>query len=361
MLPENAHAWPVEKPLFSPTAFEQWCLAIKLPQIRYVAAITALLYFVYAGLEYSLHLNHPLLRLLIHGVLVPGALLLTIFMTLATARYQVMRLLLAFAPVFAATAAMLFNMGQPHYSYFSPELYLNIVWTFTLSGLSFRYAFCSISLTLVITALLTVIYGVMPSFLNLHLLWTVSAFCFGAVTAWRVERMYRMLYQQKQALEYQASVDGLTQLWNRTKLITLYEQENTQPQSQPMSLVLIDVDYFKRVNDQHGHAIGDQVLIELARLLHSHLRKQDHLGRIGGEEFCIVLPASPVHLAAEITQRLQQQIRAHDFPVIGQLTVSFGLAERRADESFAELLKRADGALYQAKEQGRDCLIIATS
>jgi diguanylate cyclase (GGDEF)-like protein len=119
-------------------------------------------------------------------------------------------------------------------------------------------------------------------------------------------------------------------------------------------LILCDIDHFKRVNDRHGHLAGDQVLIEMTRLLRAQLRKGDSLGRWGGEEFmivCLQVDRDGIEQAAE---KLRLSIAEHDFPIIDRATASFGVTLARPGESMSALIERADSALYVAKEAGRN-------
>lgn len=120
--------------------------------------------------------------------------------------------------------------------------------------------------------------------------------------------------------------------------------------------MLVDVDHFKRVNDTHGHGIGDEVLVELARLLGSSLRSSDELARIGGEEFALILPHTDADQAAAVAERLRGSLEST--PLSSRrlrVTASFGVAEiARGDGTPRTLLDRADETLYTAKRAGRN-------
>jgi diguanylate cyclase (GGDEF)-like protein len=124
---------------------------------------------------------------------------------------------------------------------------------------------------------------------------------------------------------------------------------------------MLDIDFFKRVNDTHGHGGGDRALVAFAEACLTTLRKTDLMGRIGGEEFAILLPETSLEAGREIGERLRRSVEACTILSEGArfgITVSLGLAELNpGDESFDALLKRADGALYEAKHQGRNRLV----
>jgi diguanylate cyclase (GGDEF)-like protein/PAS domain S-box-containing protein len=158
-----------------------------------------------------------------------------------------------------------------------------------------------------------------------------------------------------------AITDDLTEVWNRRHLEHVGEVEIARAQryGEPLSLVMFDIDYFKSINDDFGHQTGDQVLIELTRLVRSNLRATDVLGRWGGDEFVVILPHCGLPQAASLVEKLRALIATQPFPPIGRLTVSFGLSERGSDEGFEAWLKRADDALYAAKAAGRNCARLA--
>lgn len=167
--------------------------------------------------------------------------------------------------------------------------------------------------------------------------------------------------QRESALEHLAATDTLTQLPNRRAFLARLEQEWSrvqQGQAQPGVLLMIDIDFFKRVNDTWGHAVGDQVLKHLAALLQQHLRGTDMAGRLGGEEFAVLLPQTPIQAGLGVAEQLREVIAATPavtdqgaiaFAVsIGVSSLSAGLAN--TDQG----LEQADAALYYAKRHGRN-------
>ena len=125
----------------------------------------------------------------------------------------------------------------------------------------------------------------------------------------------------------------------------------------PLSILMIDIDHFKKINDSYGHTVGDQVLFQLANILQEGVRDSDTVGRYGGEEFLVVLPNTRLSDAAEQAARLCKRIREAEINIgeAVQLTVSIGVAEHRyGQESWQRFLSRADLALYDAKNSGRD-------
>ena len=129
----------------------------------------------------------------------------------------------------------------------------------------------------------------------------------------------------------------------------------------PASVIVIDIDHFKRVNDMRGHYGGDRVLRQMGEILRAHTRTTDGLGRWGGEEFVIVCPGASLASAAERAEKLRHKIRDMNFIPEDPLpiTASFGVATSHADQSFEDVFRQADHALYLAKSRGRDCVVAA--
>jgi len=157
-------------------------------------------------------------------------------------------------------------------------------------------------------------------------------------------------------LERVSATDRLTGAWNRTHLDRMVETElgRSLRSREPVSLVLLDIDHFKRINDTHGHQVGDDVLRELVRVMQSNIRQADLLFRWGGEEFVVLASATGYRGAAALAESLRSAVQAHAFPLVGGITVSAGVAEHLATEGAAEWFGRVDAALYAAKEGGRN-------
>ncbi|MDZ7841338.1 MAG: sensor domain-containing diguanylate cyclase [Gammaproteobacteria bacterium] len=161
-------------------------------------------------------------------------------------------------------------------------------------------------------------------------------------------------------LSHRATHDYLTGLLNRQQFEILLDQEMNRSRryESPLSLVMFDLDHFKRVNDDLGHEAGDKVLQKLARELRNWIRDSDSLARWGGEEFTLMLPDCDAHHAEQTAEHLRTSIMDLDFgEKIEQITVSFGVTQCREKESRREVIRRADDALYTAKQKGRNRVI----
>ena len=172
---------------------------------------------------------------------------------------------------------------------------------------------------------------------------------------------YRMRIYQR-TLEDMASTDALTGLLNRKffKQFACEELARMSRTEMTSAVALFDIDYFKAVNDQHGHAAGDRVLREIAAVAYSELRGPfDRLGRWGGEEFVVLLSNVDMEKALSVCDRLRSSIEDHVVIVDGQpvsVTASFGLAMLPPNSDFDDMLEQADGALYESKAKGRNCV-----
>ena len=158
------------------------------------------------------------------------------------------------------------------------------------------------------------------------------------------------------ALEIKSNTDVLTQTYNRgyfNQQLTL-EISRTNRYKSPLSLMLLDIDHFKLINDTHGHLIGDSVLQEIAALIQKHIRKSDILARWGGEEFTVLIPGIDKTGAFKFAEKLKQIIAEATFAEQLSLSCSFGISSYISGEDGDDLLNRADKALYKAKESGRN-------
>lgn len=169
----------------------------------------------------------------------------------------------------------------------------------------------------------------------------------------------RTLRQARDQALRAAQTDPLTGISNRMHMTQQLDQ--LLAQGQPFALVLLDLDHFKRINDRHGHPAGDEVIRDFARHLQASTRRGDGCGRVGGEEFMLLLPGVDTAQSQAIVQRLLQTVRAtRPLPQVApalRYSASAGLALRRPQEDAARLYHRADCALYRAKEAGRDRLV----
>ena len=166
----------------------------------------------------------------------------------------------------------------------------------------------------------------------------------------------RRLEEEKEALKIMSTTDQLTGLHNRTQLEDIFEYEKMQSlrYKKAFSMIMIDIDYFKDVNDNYGHSVGDKVLQEFAQIFRATFRDVDTISRWGGEEFLILVPNTDLSGIKEVALRVQTAIHQKEFSIVGHKTVSMGVTTLQEDDDFTSIVKRSDAALYHAKNRGRD-------
>jgi two-component system cell cycle response regulator len=175
----------------------------------------------------------------------------------------------------------------------------------------------------------------------------------------RTKDLQHELVAQGARLEAMLREDALTGLSNRRAILTQLGGmvSGARRHGHPLSVAVCDLDHFKLINDTHGHKTGDQVLVAGAHAMATHLRAEDQLGRLGGEEFLVLLPDTGAAAATRVAERMRAEVAAAPTPV--PVTVSIGVATWDG-EAPEELLQRADEALYAAKHAGRDRVMAAT-
>ena len=184
-------------------------------------------------------------------------------------------------------------------------------------------------------------------------------------TGKRIIDLQNQLLQSKKQLEQLATRDSLTKLWNRATIIKHLEEELNRGsrEKKPVGSILVDIDYFKKINDTYGHYIGDEVLVEVASRMKKHIRSYDKIGRYGGDELLVVLPNCSLPVVEEIGERLRKVVCTKKIKTeIGPIGVTLSLGGISSEEQSAisaeGLIKASDHALYQAKRNGRNCIVI---
>lgn len=164
------------------------------------------------------------------------------------------------------------------------------------------------------------------------------------------------LEEMKSKLEVLSSTDDLTGVYNRRKLDEEITKEIARARRTDgtFSLMMIDIDYFKTINDLYGHLVGDEVLIKMAKFLQGEIRLEDTIGRFGGEEFIIVLTNTNVAMASNKAEYLRNEIESMSFSEKARITVSIGVTEFKSEDDIFTIINRSDKFLYEAKEQGRN-------
>lgn len=167
-----------------------------------------------------------------------------------------------------------------------------------------------------------------------------------------------IIHSYQKEIEEASIHDYLTGISSRMYIESMLEVEieRAKRYGHPLSILLLDVDYFKSINDTYGHLAGDEILKEFSRLLRTSIRKSDIVGRWGGDEFMILLPYADADAAMKLGEHLRKHIREHQFSRHIMITSSIGTAASVFEDTQVSLIKKADNALYRAKRSGKDCV-----
>ena len=171
--------------------------------------------------------------------------------------------------------------------------------------------------------------------------------------------LIKQLQEEVSKFKHLAVTDALTGIYNRYK--TNYELDlqilRSSRYQEIFSVIMLDIDWFKKINDTFGHDIGDSVLQEFSSLVVSNIRKTDCFGRWGGEEFLLILPHQNKEQALNLANKIKVAISSHTFRVVNSITVSIGITEYQEGDIKEEILKKVDDALYNAKKAGRNLIV----
>lgn len=192
----------------------------------------------------------------------------------------------------------------------------------------------------------------------------VITLCFTLILSFGIFSFYRWMRAERRSIAASESAvrDSLTGLYNRRIVddIVTIELDRSKRFDLEFSIIMMDIDNFKLINDALGHRAGDEVLKEVAGILSRNIRKLDSVIRWGGEEFVIVCPETQKDGALELAEKLRKRIETHKFLVAGHITASFGVVLGAQSKSVNTLIQEVDEALYEAKEQGKNRVIVTS-
>ncbi len=341
--------------------FEEWDRPARTTQIAAITSLTALLYVIFALMDKSWapeEIQNQLRNLQLF-VLVP--LLLSLSILAYSGKYYpfLLKALTVFPlismPAHAYMASLIPDEGR-----FLTEGYLGVIWTFVVCGLPFRYGFVSATLFGALLAVSGYFFIDESSAFVLHLFWLFCSYSFGFLGGLILDRTRKSVFLYQEELQNMAVTDALTGVFNRNKFNQVLGDEilRAKRYEHSFGLALIDIDHFKSINDNYGHDVGDKILQQIAQTLKANIRENDTLVRWGGEEFAVIaLEINPSKFKA-LCEKLRASIEAISFDQTGPITTSIGAAHYHTDETPNSLLKRADTALYKAKNQGRNCVVL---
>ena len=338
--------------------FDLWMIKSNLLQIRLVSALTGILYMI-AALINSLIVTNDILPLMItiHLYVMPPFLFFISLMTFKKDLYRLFIFLLIIAPIVATVGNLFITSKLDDPALYMTELYLIIFWIFTVSGLRLWQASISAITTVIVIFVVTYFFFSLSleSFV-MHCFWMLASFSFGFLSAYLLERSYKEVFSTHEQLTQLAMTDKLTGLYNRAKLDELLQNEldHTEQFHHTFGLVIMDLDHFKEINDTYGHQAGDTVLREVSKLVTERLRPTDRVIRWGGEEFLLICVGADKKEVLERVKKLCLKVEQHRFSIPTGITASFGLTHYIKGDTIDSVIKRADDALYLAKNSGRN-------
>lgn len=339
------------------SSFDKWDRDARMMQIGAISLLTAVLYIIFSQLDKKLAPTHiePLMTL-IHLYLVAPVLLLISYLAFTRRSYTLVSTALFLAPLFAAVGNIYIILHLTDYTTYLTEEYLMVFWIFTVSGMTFFYATLNAVIVAAIYIAGSYFYMDDTYLYSMHAFWLLCSFAFGLLGALLFERSKRALFINHRQLHAMAITDNLTGLYNRSKFdeIMPSEIERARRYQTPLGILILDVDHFKAVNDAFGHEKGDQILTGIAEILKKETRATDTLIRWGGEEFVIICPGLVKEQILALAEKLREKVEQHTFESVGTKSLSIGATQYCIEDTPASMIRRADEALYKAKESGRN-------
>lgn len=329
-----------------------------LLQIRLVSILTGIMYIIYSQIgKQILSVESSILANSIHLYIIAPLLFFVALLTLNKRFYNHSIYLLMFSTIVAASGNLILVMNIEDYTIYLTEEYLIIFWVFTISGLPLLNSIITVVIILLIKIIWIQYFFTLPhNLLVMDFFWLFSVISFGLLIAFLLERSNRIIFLNNESLKELSMTDALTGLYNRRKLNESISFELTRCKEfkHSLGLMVLDIDFFKKVNDEFGHQLGDNLLIEISNIIKKSVRSTDLVVRWGGEEFMVACLETSKEDTLSIAEDIRVRIENSFFEEIGKKTISIGVSEYKSDDTIYSLIRRADEALYLAKENGRN-------
>ena len=345
---------------------------IKQMQMLVIMGLTFFIYVLYIVLDFlilneqerSFAVTFHITMLILWVYLIPS-IYYNIFRKLAM-------FILYLMPIYAVLGTLLFSYY--YNAVYVVEIYVILFWAFVTIGYMFWTSVIVASIMVMSSTVILNTYDIIERDVYLsHMFLMAVAWMLGLSASYIIELYSRNNYENK--LEILHMKDELKELSQRDYLTNLYNRryfnefskkflDNVKKESEEAGVIMLDIDFFKNINDTHGHAIGDKVIKLLASLLKDNTRDSDIVFRLGGEEFAILLPSTEKGKVSSIAEKLRVLIENKEFRIDSDIsirfTVSLGVScvNFEQDHHISESLNRADEVLYQAKEEGRNRVVI---
>jgi diguanylate cyclase (GGDEF)-like protein len=341
-------------------SFYEWKKEHSYRQITYISAVTGIVYLLLSVLNrYTAPSEISSLIASVQMFCIAPYIFLVSHLAYKKREFIFIELLLFIAPIFAASMHLYVISHLSDYNSYQTELYLMIFWIYTISGLRFIHA--------IVTSLAVFFIGAIGSFVLypdqidaflIYITWMLVSMIFGFVGGYLLQESQKNTFMKQMELEEIAITDKLTGLYNRVMLnrTLALELEKAARYNHTIGILILDIDFFKSVNDEHGHIVGDTVLVTISRQLKKSIRASDAIFRWGGEEFIVLTPQINAEALMVLAEQLCKTVEAIQFDTIGNKTVSIGASISHKNDTVSSIVKRADEALYLAKNSGRNCV-----
>ena len=345
------------------TLYEEWDKPSRQIQISAISCLTALLYIAFVFIDKSSWVSEQvdMLMVKLYLLLIVPMMLTISFLAYKRKFYKFVMFALAVSPMIAMGCHAYIASRLSNYSPLLAEGYLCVLWIFIVSGMTFGYALVSAFFTSLILLFSAFYLMNHTGTYSMHVFWILCSFSFGLLGALIFDRSRKAVFMSQQELHRLAVTDSLTGVFNRNQLNNVLpgEVERSTRYKKPFGLLMIDIDHFKRINDALGHGAGDKVLQKTAEILSKLIRENDTLIRWGGEEFVLVILEVDKKSLIHLCENLRKKIEDENYGAAGKITVSIGATLFKENDFPDALLDRADKALYEAKEKGRNVVVYA--
>lgn len=338
--------------------FNIWRQEESYKQIHWIAALTATIYIFMSFANYHVAPESIRPSIIIHQLFIISSVLFFIaYLAYKRKNFFIVEGLLFLSPLFAAAVHTIILSEMEVYSSYQTELYLMIFWIYTISGLRLTHA--------IISSIIIFIMGIVGPYYSyqsqnaafiLHVTWMSISITFGIVSGYLMQESKKSTFLKEQQLNELASKDKLTGVYNRVRFDEILNSELSRAKryNSSLGLMLLDIDFFKTINDTYGHITGDKVLIQLADIIQRKTRTTDIIFRWGGEEFVILCLEVDKQKLLTLAEHIRKSIEEVQHESIISLTLSVGTTVSLPEDTNISILKRADEALYLAKENGRN-------
>ena len=288
--------------------FYEWRKEYSYRQITYISAVTGVLYILLSTLQANIQL-----------FLISPMIFFVSYLAYKKEKFEYVEILLFIAPIYAASIHLYIISHLSNYSSYQTELYLMIFWIYTISGLRFIHS--------IITSLIVFFIGTIGSYILypnqldsflIYTTWMLVSMIFGFVGGYLLQESQKNTFVKQLELERIAITDKLTGLYNRVmldKTLNL-ELKRASRYKHTIGILILDVDFFKSVNDTYGHIVGDKVLIEISKQLSNSIRSSDTIFRWGGEEFIVLTPETNKNALMVLAEQLRKKVEEIKFDFI---------------------------------------------